>query len=89
MSRVKHAEHESLGDHLKEAAADVAHDVRERASEAAHQVRERAGEYIEAGRAKARDWEEGIEGFVQEKPLQSLLMAAGVGLLVGLLWRRH
>jgi ElaB/YqjD/DUF883 family membrane-anchored ribosome-binding protein len=89
MSRVKHSEHESLGEHLKEAAAEVAHDVRERASDVAHNVRERASEYIEAGREKARDWEEGIEGFVQEKPLQSLLIAAGVGLLVGLLWRRH
>jgi ElaB/YqjD/DUF883 family membrane-anchored ribosome-binding protein len=79
MSRVKHAsDTESVAEHLKEAAADVA-----------HTVRDRAGDYIEAGRAKARDWEEGVEGYVQEKPLQSLMIAAGIGLLIGLLWRRH
>ena len=33
-------------------------------------------------------WQQQLETQVREKPLQSLLMAAGVGLLLGLLRRR-
>ena len=29
-----------------------------------------------------------LEEYVQEKPIQSLLIAAGVGLLLGILWKR-
>jgi ElaB/YqjD/DUF883 family membrane-anchored ribosome-binding protein len=33
-------------------------------------------------------WQQQLESQVREKPLQSLLMAAGIGLLFGLLKRR-
>ena len=36
----------------------------------------------------AHEWEEGIESYVREKPLQAVLIAAGVGLLLGALWKR-
>ena len=31
---------------------------------------------------------ETLEEYVQEKPIQALLIAAGVGMLLGLLWKR-
>jgi len=40
------------------------------------------------GRAYIRTWPTQLEQQVREKPFQSLLMAAGIGLLLGLLWRR-
>jgi ElaB/YqjD/DUF883 family membrane-anchored ribosome-binding protein len=40
------------------------------------------------GREYIRTWPAQLEQQVQEKPLQSLLMATGIGLLLGLLWRR-
>ena len=48
------------------------------------QIRSKARNAYEAG----RDWERNFVKRVQEKPIQSLLIAAGVGLLGGLLWRR-
>jgi ElaB/YqjD/DUF883 family membrane-anchored ribosome-binding protein len=40
------------------------------------------------GRESIRTWPTQLEKQVREKPLQSLLMATGIGLLLGLLWRR-
>jgi ElaB/YqjD/DUF883 family membrane-anchored ribosome-binding protein len=40
------------------------------------------------GREYVRTWPTQLEQQVREKPLQSLLMATGIGLLLGLLWRR-
>jgi ElaB/YqjD/DUF883 family membrane-anchored ribosome-binding protein len=34
------------------------------------------------------EMEQNLEQYVQEKPIQALLMAAGVGLLLGILWKR-
>jgi ElaB/YqjD/DUF883 family membrane-anchored ribosome-binding protein len=34
------------------------------------------------------EMEQSLEQYVQEKPIQALLMAAGVGLLLGILWKR-
>src|SRR5712691_4145081 len=45
-------------------------------------------EYYEEGRNQAIAWQQQLENQVREKPLQSLLMAVGVGLLLGMLRRR-
>ncbi len=41
--------------------------------------------YLVAGKEKAIELEEGLEGMIQEHPLRAVLIAAGVGLLVGAL----
>ncbi|MEM8872876.1 MAG: hypothetical protein AAGD32_01340 [Planctomycetota bacterium] len=46
-------------------------------NEAAQQAREKLG-----------DLQSGIENYIREKPVQTLLVAAGVGLLVGTLLKR-
>ena len=81
---------------LKESAQQVQENlrelggqVREAASEQYHNLRQQASEYYEQGRQRAQEWEQGLEQYVQEKPIQSLLIAAGVGMLLGILWRRH
>ena len=33
--------------------------------------------------------EAGVEDYIKEQPIKALLIAAGVGLLVGLFWRRR
>jgi ElaB/YqjD/DUF883 family membrane-anchored ribosome-binding protein len=58
------------------------------ATERYSQLRDQASEYYESGRERAREWEQNLEQYVQEKPLQAVLMAAGVGVLLGLLWKR-
>jgi ElaB/YqjD/DUF883 family membrane-anchored ribosome-binding protein len=39
-------------------------------------------------RQAADQWRQGLEQCIQEKPIQTLLVAAGVGLLLGLLIKR-
>jgi ElaB/YqjD/DUF883 family membrane-anchored ribosome-binding protein len=52
------------------------------------QGKEVVAEYYEEGRNQVLAWQQQLEYQVREKPLQSLLVAAGVGLLFGLLRRR-
>jgi ElaB/YqjD/DUF883 family membrane-anchored ribosome-binding protein len=63
--------------------------VRDMASEKYSQLRDQATDYYQQGRDRAQQWEESFESYVQEKPVQAVLMAAGIGVLLGLLWRRH
>jgi len=67
---------------------DMGGQVRDMASEQYQNLRDQASEYYEQGRQRAQEWEQGLESYVQEKPIQSLLIAAGVGMLLGILWKR-
>lgn len=80
---------------IKDAASQVGQSVREvgsqvrdAATEQYNQMRDRANDYYEQGRQKAQEWEQGLESYVHEKPMQALLVAAGVGLLLGIIWKR-
>ena len=88
-------ENQGEGANLGEAATQVGQNlrdlggqVRDMATERYSQLKDQASEYYETGRERAREWEEGLEQYVQEKPLQAVLIAAGVGVLLGLLWKR-
>jgi ElaB/YqjD/DUF883 family membrane-anchored ribosome-binding protein len=71
-------------DHMQETAQEM----RDKAQELMTQGKEVAAEYYEEGRNQVLAWQQQLETQVREKPLQSLLIAAGVGLLFGLLRRR-
>ena len=80
---------------LRETASQVGENIREMgsqvrnvASEKYNDLRDQASQYYEEGRQRAIEWEQGLEQYVQDKPIQSLLMAAGVGFLLGILWKR-
>ena len=80
---------------LKESAAQVGENirnlgsqVRDQATQQYDQLRSQATEYYDQGRQRAMEMEQNLEQYVQEKPIQALLMAAGVGLLLGILWKR-
>lgn len=67
---------------------DLGSQVRDAATEKYSQLREQASTYYDQGRDRATEWEQNLEGYVREKPLQAVLMAAGVGMFLGLLWKR-
>jgi len=69
-------------------AAEIGNEMREQAQDLMAQGKEVAAEYYEEGRNQVLAWQQQLENQVREKPLQSLLVAAGVGLLFGLLRRR-
>ena len=80
---------------ISEAAKHVGEDLRElggqvrgAAREKYEELTEQARSYYDEGRRAAQEWEKGLESYIQEKPLQAVLIAAGVGLLFGLLWKR-
>jgi len=69
-------------------AAETGEERRDQAQELMAQGKEVAATYYEEGRHQVLAWQQQLENQVREKPLQSLFIAAGVGLLFGLLRRR-
>ena len=53
------------------------------------QLRDNASDYVEQGRKKKQQIEHGFEQYIRESPLKSILIATGVGLLLGRFWRRR
>ena len=97
MSRMENqtGQDQSGGEGIRESAAQVGENirnigsqVRDQATQQYEQLRQQAGDYYEQGRQRAMEMEQSLEQYVQEKPIQALLMAAGVGLLLGILWKR-
>ncbi len=58
------------------------------ARESFDHLRETAGEYVEKGRKQAVEAEHSFEGMIRSKPLQSLMIAVGVGFVAGFLMTR-
>ena len=73
-----------VADKLKDAggrAAGYVHDQYDH-------LKDEARDAYSHAREKARTWEHEAEEFVQQRPWQAMLIAAGIGALVALLWRR-
>ncbi len=66
----------------------VANDVRHAVENVGAQAQERIAELGDAAREQVRALETGLEARIREKPLKAVLIAAGVGVLFGVLWRR-
>jgi len=75
---VRDAAHRAL-----EAAGHVASSVEEKC----HEVGDAARASYDYGRTRGRQLEKKFEGVVRARPLTSILIAAGVGLVGGLLWQ--
>jgi len=67
---------------------ETGEEIRHKAHELTGQGKEIAAAYYQQGREHVRAWQHQLTDHVREQPLQSLLIAAGLGLLVGLLRRR-
>lgn len=87
-SNVSSGQETSKAHELREAAREVRDQIQERSQELSTHAKEVASEYYQLGRERAQEWEQALEAQIREKPIQSLLIAGGVGLLLGLLWRR-
>ena len=79
---------------LREKAAVLGHDVQELgkitkdlAQDTMGLLSENATGYYQQGMQQARKWEEGLEGRIRKNPIQSLLIAAGVGVILGAIWK--
>ena len=63
--------------------------ARDAAQEKLGHLQENASEFYEQGRDKVRQAARTLEQFIGEQPLTSVLIAAGVGLLLGRFWMRR
>ena len=59
------------------------------AADSVDAVRQTASELIDEGRSRALGAVENAQSKVKEKPVKSVLIAAAVGFLFGVLWRRR
>jgi len=83
-------------ENLKNKGNQIGQDVRELGKEAQRTagdqmecLSETANEYIERGREEAMQLAGSLEHKIREQPVQSVLVAAGIGFLFGALWLRH
>jgi len=66
---------------------DKAQEVSAQVSDTARQVSETASDYYEQGREQIEQVGQSLEDHIREKPLQSVLMAAGIGMIIAFLWK--
>ena len=71
-------------DHQKVSSA-----VRDTAKEKVEQLRAGAADSAREGRDKVQQVERSFAQYVREQPLKSILIAAGVGLVLGRFWMRR
>ena len=83
---------QEMGTYVKETAQNVGTQVKETVQDMGTQAKETmqaAGTQVyEQGRESLQDLNRTIEGQIRQRPLQALLVAGGIGVLLGLLWRR-
>jgi len=72
----------------REKAQEYMHMGADKAQEYMHAGADKAQEYYEMSRQKAVELEQNVESYIREKPLQSVLIAAGVGAVIGFMLRR-
>jgi ElaB/YqjD/DUF883 family membrane-anchored ribosome-binding protein len=83
---------QNAGTQVKETAQNIGTQVKETVQDMGTQAKETmqaAGTQVyERGRESLQGLNRTIEGQIRERPLQALLVAGGIGVLLGLLWRR-
>jgi ElaB/YqjD/DUF883 family membrane-anchored ribosome-binding protein len=79
---------QELGAQVRDWAQDVGGQLKEGAQQAMHQAETSASQLSAQGREAVGQLEKTLEDYVRAKPLQSLMIAAGVGMMVALLWRK-
>lgn len=81
---------------VQERAGEFARSAQETAGEMGRRAQERFGyfkgrasDYMQSGREQLRSVGDTVSHQIQEQPLPSLLIACGVGFLLGILWMRR
>jgi ElaB/YqjD/DUF883 family membrane-anchored ribosome-binding protein len=69
--------------------ADMGHLAKETVQDKLHELKERAAGKYGEGKEKLNEMEESFVLKVRAAPMKSVLIAAGVGLVIGYLWRRR
>jgi ElaB/YqjD/DUF883 family membrane-anchored ribosome-binding protein len=79
---------QEMGAQVRDWAQEKGSQIKEGAQEAMQQVGTSVSQLADKSRETIGQLEEGLEDRIRSKPLQSVLIAAGVGMLLGLIWKR-
>lgn len=74
---------------LKEDLRELGRLSRDAAAEKLGEAREAAAGYFDQGKRRAGEIEGDLEHYIREKPIQSLLIACGAGMLLGIVLSRR
>jgi ElaB/YqjD/DUF883 family membrane-anchored ribosome-binding protein len=67
---------------------DMGHIAKDAVQDKLHDLKEGAADKYEQGKEKLQSLEKTLERRVRESPMKSVLVAAGIGLALGIIWRR-
>ncbi len=76
------------GSSARQEFSDAAHSARENVREMGSAVKAVAGEQVDHLVAEVDELKQALRAKVEERPIKSVLIAAGAGILLGLLLRR-
>jgi ElaB/YqjD/DUF883 family membrane-anchored ribosome-binding protein len=79
---------QEMGTQVRDWAQEKGSQIKEGTQEAMQQVGTSASQLADLSRDTMHQLEQGLEDRIRNKPLQSVLIAAGVGMLLGLLWKK-
>ena len=79
---------QEAGRQARDWAQETGSQLKEGAQEAIQQVGTVTSQLSDLSRTAMNQLEESLEDRIRSKPLQSVLIAAGAGMLLGLLWRK-
>ena len=79
---------QEVGAQVRDKAQEVGAQVRDKAQEMVRQGAETASDYYQQGRQQVEAAEHTLEEAIRAKPLQSILMAAGLGMFLALLIKK-
>ena len=80
---------QGLGRTATKVAKDKLGNVKEKAAAYVDEGKHKTTEFYEQGKKKASEVEDQVESYIREKPLKSVLIAAGAGVLLGFLLSRR
>jgi ElaB/YqjD/DUF883 family membrane-anchored ribosome-binding protein len=75
------------GVEIKDTLGHMAHDGKDAIGQMFQDGKSRVGHLVDEGQARVGDWKSEIGKAVGERPIQSLLISAGVGAVLGMLLR--
>lgn len=91
-STIKRASPDTVADRAATVARDcrdIGDAAKQMAADSVAAVRDTAYQYFDEGRSHVRHLSTGVQSQIQERPLKAILIAAGVGFLLGAIWTRR
>jgi ElaB/YqjD/DUF883 family membrane-anchored ribosome-binding protein len=79
---------QEVGTQIRDKAQEVGTQVRDKAQKMARQGEATASDYYQQGREQVEALGNTLEDYIRTKPLQSILMAAGLGMCMALLLKK-